>query len=514
MLNWLSTGKPDHPMANMKKARQMVAELLGHESFRVLDEAAGWLDSINGTEGFALDHRLELIDLLDRGGKYHTAKLAQEYLDAPRLQKAYEGRLWNTSFGYWKTLGAGYLHCIEQYQADAPGGKSVKKDLVLLSGRALRSLGMQLKWLLLRYGRVEDRIWRDLGRTYLFAEAHGLAAQRAAIYPGAHGDSSVREEFARALMLAMSAPDGLSPVAIHIAERVIAHFSTEFAVQTAPGAGCRFGFDLNMHRPPARTPSDARPGPMVRYFGPGTVVRSLRQLALDIEQKDGLPEALALDRKLDKTQVTPVLAHLEQYWADRPPARGAPRNELATRITVVPGFAAILRWVQVVMDTSSLEFSNPESAESWIVFNTSDGGYGAIVPAMRADWLAIGSLIGIRPETADSCCVGIVRRVTRDQYNQRRVGIQALGTIAVPVTLSAAASDGSAVAGAKGAPALLLSTKPDRNGEISVLLRAGAYGPDRSVHMPLQKTYLLAPVALKETGEDYDWAQFKVVKQM
>jgi hypothetical protein len=485
-------------------------ELLEHDSFRVLDESANWLDSISDTEGFTLDYRLELIDLLDRGGKYHAAKLAQEYLDAPRLQKAYEARLWNASFGYWRALGAAYLRCIEQYQAR--GGKAARKDLVLIAARALRCLGVQLKWLSLRYGRIEERIWRDLGRAYLFAEAEGLAAQRAAIYSGAHGESSARDEFTRALMLAMSAPDGLNPIAIHVAERIIAHLGGEFPVQAAPDAGCRFHFDLNMHRPPARVSSATRSSAMIRYFGPGPAARSLRQLALDVAEKGGVPEVLGLGKKVEQAQVGPVLAHLEQYWADRPPVRGASRSELATRITVVPGFSSIVRWVEVVMDKSSLEFSDPESAESWIVFNTSEGGYGAIVPAARSDWLAIGGLVGIRAETADTCCVGVVRRLTRDQYNQRRVGIQTLGTVAVPVTLHSVGSDGQA--GSKGMPALLLSRTPDRNGEISLLLRAGGYANNKDVRMQLRDTYLLAPAVLKESGEDYDWARFRVTKRL
>lgn len=511
MLNWLSPRKVDHPMANLKKARQMVVELLEHDSFRVLDESSNWLESINSTEGFTLDHRIELIDLLDRGCKYHAAKIAQEYLDAPRLQKAYEARLWNASFGFSKTLGSAYTHCIELCQAGAAETKTARKDAALLAGRTLRNLGVQLKWLLLRYARVEERIWRDLGRAYLFAEALNLARQRTPIYPGPHGESSAQAEFARALMLVMSAPDGLGPRGIHVAERVIAYLSDGFAVQAAPAAACRFSFDLNMHRPPARM-QESRGGTMVRYFGPGASAGALRRLAEEIDQKDGVPEALSLGKKLDKSQIKPVLAHLEQYWSDRAPARTAPRAELATRITVVPGFANIMRWVQVMTDTSSLEFSNPEAAESWIVFNTSDGGYGAIVPAMRGDWLTIGSVIGIRAETADHCCVGVVRRLTRDQYNQRRVGIQSLGAIAVPVSVTMTTSGGTP--SARPTQALLLSRKPDRNGHISLLLKVGAYTDNKQFQMDLQRSYLLAPVALKESGDEYDWAQFRIVKQL
>ena len=164
MLSWLTGSKPDHPMADMKKARELVAELLGQDSVKVLVESASWLDSVSRIEGFKLDHRLALVDLLDRGAKTHQTRLGQEYLDATRLEKSYESRLWSASFGFWKMLGTAYLRCIEQFQADAPGSAAVKKELPMMAGRALRALTVQLKWIVLRYGLIEDRIWRDLGR--------------------------------------------------------------------------------------------------------------------------------------------------------------------------------------------------------------------------------------------------------------------------------------------------------------------------------------------------------------
>lgn len=513
MLNWLVRGRVDHPMATMKKARQLVVEMLGHDSFRVLEESASWLDSINRTEGFKLDYRLELIDLLDRGAKHHQARLAQEYLEAPRLQKSYESRLWNACFGFWKMLGTAYLHCIEQFQAGSAGAGAMKKDLALVVGRALRALTVQLKWVLLRYGLIEERIWRDVGRAYLFAESQGFTTQRAAIYPGPHGESSVHEEFLKALMLVMSAPDSLSPTRIHIAERTVAHFGSRFSLQEKPAARCGFCFDFSMPKPPARAGKDAAAGPGVRFFGPGDAAPALRHLMLEIEEKDAVPDDFNLGKKFDKALVQPVLAHLEQYWADRPPVRGAPRSELATRITVLPGFSGIVRWIQAVMDASSLEFSDPEAAESWIVFNMSEGGYGAIVPQVKGDWLKIGVLLGLRPETAAGCRIGVVRRVTRDKYDQRRVGIQALGTVAVPVMLAPAAGPG-VVTPAAGAPAVLLSDKPDKNGEVTVLMRAGGFMHTQNFQMRVHKTYLLAPAALIEGGEEFDWARFKIVKQL
>jgi len=515
MLSWFTGSKPDHPMADMKRARELVAEMLGQDSLKVLEEATSWLDSVGGTEGFKLDHRLALVDLIDRGAKSHQSKLGQEYLDAPRLQKAYEHRLWNASFGFWKMLGTAYLQCIEQFQAGAPGSGAVKKDLPMMAGRALRALTVQLRWILLRYGLIEERIWRDLGRAYAFAESQGFAGQRAVIYLGQHGESSAQEEFLKALMLVMSSPDSLPPRKLHIAERAVAHFGSRFALQAKATPGCHFFFDLSMHQPPARVHKGMALGPMVRFFGAGDAAQGLRDLVREIGEKDGVPSGVNFGGNFDKETVLSVLAHLAQYWAGKPPLRGKQRRELATRITVVPGFREILRWTEAVMDTSSLEFSDPAASESWIVFNASDGGYGAIVPQVKGDWLRIGSLLGVRPETATACRVGIIRRFIKDRYDQHRVGIQVLGNAALPVQLAAAENISSSGASGQGSPAVLLSAKPDKNGDVAVLMRGGSFTQNKSLHMRVRdKAYLLSPAGLIEGGEDFDWARFKVVKPL
>jgi hypothetical protein len=58
-------GKPDHPMADIKHARKLVSELPANDSVKALSDVASWLESINGSDGFRLDRRFELIDLLD-----------------------------------------------------------------------------------------------------------------------------------------------------------------------------------------------------------------------------------------------------------------------------------------------------------------------------------------------------------------------------------------------------------------------------------------------------------------
>ena len=44
-------GKPDHPMADMKQARDLIAEFAAHDANKALDEVTFWLDSLNRTDG-------------------------------------------------------------------------------------------------------------------------------------------------------------------------------------------------------------------------------------------------------------------------------------------------------------------------------------------------------------------------------------------------------------------------------------------------------------------------------
>jgi hypothetical protein len=516
VLNWIGGGKPDHPMADMKRAQELIGEL-PQDSYKALDEVTFWLDSLNRTEGFKLDQRFELVDLIDRAAKGHQRKLSQEYLAAPRLQKFQENRMWKLSFEYWKTLGAAYGVLIEQFQSGASGAGSLRNVLPVVTARALRALKLQLKWVLLRYGTVEDRIWADLARFYQFGEDKGFAVKRVEVYPADDGESSVEEEFVKALMLSISSADSLLPQELDIAERTCAHFGRQFQIGRQAAKTLPYYFDLAMRKPPARMLKGTRLGSSVRYFGAGEAMQGLHTLIHEIREKDGVPSDVHLGGSASTETVVNVMRHLVDYWADQPPARGSERRKVATRMTVVPGFGELLRRLEATATIGSFELHETANSggESWIVENVSDGGYGAIVPQVKGDWLKVGALIAFRTETSQYWGAGILRRITRDQYQQRRVGIQALAKIAIRVTTAPPGGVSSFRAIRDGDSAVLLSTQPDKNGEITMLTRVGSYSPTQLLEMRLRdKVYLIEPTRMIEGGEDYDWARYKIVSKV
>jgi hypothetical protein len=510
-LKWRGGSKVDHPMANPVQARQVVAELPDQDATMALEKIAEWLESLNQAEGFKVDRRYECVDLLDGAGRRHQQVLTQEYLSTPRVQKFQENRLWSAAFGYYKELGEAYVRCIKECVSGFDGASAAERVLPAIVARALRSLAMQLKWTLLRYGLADRRIWTHLALLYRFAEEKGLSEKAIGVYPVPHPKTTVKREFLKALMLPASSLDGLTPVKQQIAERTVAHFAELFLLSTEAG-GCTHSFDLAAPRPPARlAPGAAESG--LLYFGAGEALAGLDRLTEQVSARGGVTHDFGLGTNYHKDEVIPVLKHLAQYWSGTPPARSSERRPTAARITVVPGADQVFGALEPSTG-KNLDFSQNQTAESWIVENVSDGGYGAIVPSQKIDWVKVGALIGMKGETSNYLGIGLIRRITRDAHQQRRVGIQVLTKTAIPVTISKANTMSALNFDLREETAILLTVKPDDKGEVDMLLREGIFNGRDGLEMTLQdRNYRLVPLSIVEAGEDYYWARFKVTQQ-
>jgi hypothetical protein len=510
-IKWLG-GKVDHPMSDAGQARQIIDGMPANDAAKALEEVTYWLDSINQTGEFKLNQRFENIDLLDSAARNHLRKLSQDYLAMPRQLKFQENRLWNANFGFWRQLGDGYLRCLKQYDDGLIGMTIIRKSLPVIVARVIRALTFQLKWELLRYGPVEPRIWRELAQVYSIAEQRGFADSVIAVYPGALGESTVKREFLTAMMFSASSPEGLSPLRQEIAERTAVHLASAFRISTRPD-GCTHCVDLASPGPSVRLFKGVEPKATLRFFGASKGFAELIQLLGKILGTGAVPQDINLGGGHGKDNVIGTFRHLAQYWSEQPPARGAERRQTAGRITVVPGLKDILKTLDP-SDDDTLDFSLSQpaiSGESWIVEDVSDGGYGAIIPTVKSDWIKVGTLVGVQSEAAKYWGVGLIRRIVRDEKQQRHVGIQLLTTTAIPVKISMSQTLSFIDADREVERAILLSTGPDSQGELGVVMRGGLFNGRDSLHMTVRdKSFLLMPVSLVERGDDFDWAKFKV----
>ncbi|HEX4986131.1 MAG TPA: hypothetical protein VFV71_08700 [Burkholderiales bacterium] len=507
MLNWIKGSKSGHPLADDKAAREFVAELPAADSHKSLQELCYWLDSLAGAEDLKLPRMLEIVDLIDQTAKSHQRRLSQEYLaGSARLQKFQETRIWTAVFTFWKQLADAYRLCVARYQAGAPGWGGMKAQMPMVAARALRALTLQLKWQLLRYGPVEPRIWQQMGALYAWAEDRGFVATTTVVYPGKFGGSTPQREFLKGAMLGISSTDSLLPEKLEVAERIVAQFSEFFVMGKQPGKGCHYYVDVSRDRAPARMMSRLQMTPGLHFFGPGTAAQEIGKL-IGLVQADGaVPSYVNLGGTFDPEFVLESLRHVARYWAPVPPARSEERRNSVSRISVVHDFDEIVSTISG--DTHDLSFDS--SMEVWTVENESEGGYGALMPQARSDWLRVGTLLGVKLDDGAAWGVGIVRRLSAFDEKQRYVGIQVLTKGATVVNLVPV---GAAENGAENA-LLLPSNAADTNGgaEMNLLLRPGAFSLQKSMEMrAYDRSYLLVPRRLMENGGDFDMARFRVM---
>jgi hypothetical protein len=511
--NWFGRGKPEHPLADSAKVRELLAKLPANDGAQALGEIATWLELMNRADDLELEHRYRNLDLLDGASRDHEHALLREYLDTPRQKKSHEERLWSSAYGLWRELGTGYQQCLRQCEKGAAGAS--KSSLPIYVGRASRALRQQLRWALLRYESAETGVWADLARLYQLAETAGFVDEAIAVYPGSSGSGTVKQEFLKALMLAASATESLQPTGQDIAARIVAHCCKSFVIAKEPREGCTHWFDLASPKSPVRLVQDPPAGATVRFFGAGPALRELEQIRAHIAYTRSLPDGLDLNgTQHDDELLLGLLKHLEQDWAGKSQARRFERRKVATRVTVVPGLTDIIEAMEFAVN-DSLDFTHQAAAESWIAEDMSEGGYGAVIPSVSGDWVEVGSLVGVEGESFRVWRVGLIRRVTRNEQHQQRVGVQLLTQSATLVKLrwKEAASPGK-VAVAVPRPAVLISSTLQARKEVDVVVKKGLLDHQENIEMLVaDATHVLKAKDTIERGPGYEIIRFEVVRK-
>lgn len=503
MLNWLVGSKADHPLANDRQARALIAELPAGDHVQALNEITRWLESLGTAQGFKLDRLVEVAGLLDAAAKTHHRKLIGDYIPLTRQRKARESRLWTCGASFAKALGDTYAMCVKRYREGAPGSGALRKQVPALIARAMRATGSQLKWSMGRYGPFEARIWQVMSELYNYAEAEAFHAEQVQIYPGAHGKGTIDEEWLKVMMLWGSSADGLTPIGQEIAERMIAQVAGEFRIGKTSFPGATHCFDGAGGKPPARLAGGDSEAPGTLYYGPGDARSRVLEFAATIEKSNEVSADLILSATYQAEVVLPILQHLALNWSAQPPARKSERRVTSTRITVVPGFLGLLE--MLALEGEGAPDFAASKAESWVVDDMSDGGYGAIVPTAAIEWIQVGELVGVQVEGESRWGAGLVRRVVRDEQRRYHVGIEIISRMVFRVQL----------AHGHGAPghedAMLLSRQPDDAAQMGVLLRAGRYDPKATAEMAgASGPYLFTPARMMDAGDDFDRAVYTI----
>ena len=498
MLKWLGgsggTGDGTDAKLDVAAAKSFIASLPPEDPVRAAQDVALWLEGLNTEAATPVALRYEIADLVDGALKRHGQRLLDQYLALKPQAKFQEGLIWRSVMGAWKSLGDAYVSCADQFAVEKSAVN--RKKLVQALARAMRAQMLQIKWILLRYGYVGETCWKVIGHLHAQAEAAGCLEEVIEIYPGVHGQGTIRQELLRTLILAVSSTGGLSPLKQHVAERAIAHFSRDFVSSGTMAEDCNFVFDLNGSAPPARVYAEVPRNAKLFFFGASKALGAVQSVIDKLNDTGMLPADIGLQGTAPE-RVADALLHLAFNWEKELPERDYERRKVAMTLQVTQGFDGVQAG------------ANAPVQETWVIENASDEGYGAIVPERRGDWLQVGVLVGMRPEEdGASWGAAIVRRVESDARGQRRAGLQVICRTALAGTMCTMRA-----AGGRGTPqaVTLLDLQPSKSGYMQVLVRPESF--TLREEMELTRTmdgavFVMDASGIVESGPDFDRVRF------
>ena len=514
MLRWIRGSASDHPLEDKEDARQLLSELAEKGPFRALEELAGLLDAVKTADQLKPIRAFEIVELLDRSARPYQRKLNLEYVTGgTRLTKFQQHRITATNYAFQTQLTEGYRFCLAKFEVGAVGSAALKPSLPKIAGRALRACGAQLKWSLLRYGPVDRQIWENLARLYTASEALGFGPWLLNLYRGEKRETTAEREFLRPLMLAISSPDGLLPIQIELADRIIAHCCDAYVISSQPARELHYVSDLAAAFPP---------GPHLaahHRHAADALLRSSRRRRSASRATSRRSSAPAMSRRSSTSGSMSTrrsrLPRFSTWRATGLPTCRSARRPAGAGPSTSPWCTSSARSSPTPAGCSS---SRPSSA------TTRSGSSRTRVPAASAPscpstwarWLRVGSLIAVRREEGVAWGVGIVRRVMGDEQGNRYAGIQMLATGGAAVTVfpSGPPAPGTTLSPEGELCILLPSATTTQSGECILLLRPELFSPKQNLEMhAYDREYLLAPVALAEQGDDFEIGRFRILER-
>jgi hypothetical protein len=502
MLAGIFGNKSDHPLADIKSAQALLENLPKNDAYKSLMELTDLIESVSEHTDFKLDHQFAVLRLLDEAAQPYARKLSREYFTPFEVNKFQENRLWLVLGNFSRQTANAHYTVFNRYCNAEKGSNTIKAQVPLLAARAVHAMIWQLKYICAHYGPVDSAIWANLTQLFKHAEQLQYLDAPVSLYPGMPGNTSVKCEVGRLLVWYDRGLLALSPLYMHLTERIVAYYCSTIGIHAQMGGQIRLSFDLNRPAEPARINMGATTHPAMRFISMPTMQARLEDL-MKVLKKNIVPDDLNLGGSYEAAVVKVAVQYLLDYLI-APPVRRNPRHTANVTLNVINGFDKV-----VERSNAGLQFNKGNPAR-WLTDEISVGGFSSALPT-GSDSIGIGSLLGIQPEGVSHWGVAVVRRLLRDDANQLHAGAEILANHVAGVFLNQNGSEPG-----DGQAALWLHAKHDElSGEAQLLLmKADTFSTNSSLKIQMDgKNYLLIPSGLQEKGLDYDLAKFKLIVQ-
>ena len=480
------SSSPASVLGNPAELRRVLAEIAAAQPDLAINELTGWVESVGDAANIDLSHHVNLLYQFDSSAQPHLRKLDQIYADDP------EGKdvVWRTGRDFWSILSSAYEVALDRYISD-PAHAPVLSGLSRLASRTVRACRQRFKWDVYHNGPVDAGLWQVAGQAYLLAQASGAEA-REVVNASDEVPTSVEREYLRLIALHVAAPEGLVPDSVRLAEQLTGYFAARYSMSSSIERGSTHWLDANQPAPPLRLVRAPQQVDGIRYFSGIAAADAALALARRVEGGD-LPDALSLDDMPARDQLAKLLRHLAMNWALDPPTRQYRRHSLGGALAVANGIKHLHHVLRGARDEAVIY--------RWEMSDASLGGIGATAPTASAEWVRVGSLVGMQPSGGDNWLVGVVRRYLRGRDARGTVGIETLSTTARPLEVFSERQSGEAVA----------LDDPVSGAVVRLAINGTGYSAEYPLHASINGRHVrLDPVELIERGTNFDLARFRV----
>jgi hypothetical protein len=480
------SSSPASVLGNPAELRRVLAEIAAAQPELAVNELTGWVESVGEATNIDLAHHVNLLYQFDSSAQPHLRKLEQAYAADPQGSDV----IWRTGRDFWSILSSAYEVALDRYLAD-PAHATVLSGLSRLASRTVRACRQRFKWDVYHNGPVDAGLWQVAGQAYLLAQAAN-AESREVVNAADEVPTSVEREYLRLIALHVAAPEGLVPDSVRLAEHLTGYFAARYSMSPTIERGSTHWLDANQPSPPLRLVRAPQQVDGIRFFSGIAAADAALALARRVEGGD-LPESLSLDDLPERDALSRLLRHLASNWALDPPTRQYRRHTLGGALAVANGIKHLHHVLRGARDEAVIY--------RWEMSDASLGGIGATAPTASAEWVRVGSLVGMQPSGGDNWLVGVVRRYLRGRDARGTVGIETLSTTARPLEVFSERQSGEAVA----------LDEPVSGAVVRLAINGTGYSAEYPLHASINGRHVrLDPVELIERGSNFDLARFRV----
>lgn len=458
----------EDPLSDLKTVSRWMQDLPAGDIYSAQEQVVQSLIQFNHAGLGMSKERLQVLMHLDEHARDMQFSLCSQYLRNPRMSKVIESRLWTAIHAFYWEITRGYHAFLMDFVAN-PGGSKIQAAVPTITARAIRGFADIFKWRYFRYEKVEDKLWLRLHNLYRISEFDGFQNNRFKLYPSDASPSSCTEEYVQALLLSPLGAGSLTPKQIEMVDHWLDNWSEHTTLDTSYNAERHHYLIDTSKGQGLRHIRDVSSESTFRYLATDKVLEHLRQIERALKS-GAAPVTLGLGEEFRLPDGYDLLEYVANEWApasenerrvsQRQPARGRwevlrdlpnicsrMRNESEiaggqpSRQALSPEEILDIKLYGFVTERTKMAYQQRSREaseiplERWPLSDRSDSGLGVVLKVEESEWIKVGKLLALRVDPGDTWHIAIIRRLTRMDNDQRKVGLQTLNSVAQVVQL-------------------------------------------------------------------------------